>query len=219
MRRPEAFTRLRQLHRPVFESAEASAALRLSPTATATMLARLADDALVVKLRHGLWALPEAWGGRVDPLDVLPVITRPYPSYASMWTALSAHGMIEQVPRGVYGVSVDRARHVETSIGTFHLHAVTPALYGGMADATGARAGLATPEKSMFDTVYLLVAEKGRASLPEIDLPAGFDEDALFSWVDRITSRRLATLVDRNLHDLLRFASRPDDVQDEPAHL
>ncbi|MDA8282405.1 MAG: hypothetical protein M0Z42_03680, partial [Actinomycetota bacterium] len=199
MRPAEAYARLRAIRRPVFASAEAVAALGLDKTATAHHLIGLDRDGLVVKLRHGLWAIPEPFGGRVDPLEVLPMLTRPYPSYASLWTALAAHDMIEQIPRATYAVSLDRAREVPTSIGPFRIHAVTPGLYGGTEGGTEVRAGMATPEKALFDTVYLLVARTGHGSLPEIEIPDRFDVDTLYAWVDRIGSARWRTLTVRHL--------------------
>lgn len=202
MRLPEAYARLQRLRRPVFATSEATAALNLAPTATTMTLARLEEDGLVVRLRKGLWALPENLGGRVDPLEVLPILTRPFPSYASLWTALDAHGMIEQVPRSTHAVSLDRAREITTSIGTFRVHRIATELYGGTTGATASRAGVATPEKALFDAVYLLIARTGHGSLPEIEVPDDFDEEALSSWVDRIASPRWRTLTARYLATL-----------------
>lgn len=202
MRLPAAYARLQRLHRPVFATSEATATLELAPTATSMALARLEQDGLVVRLRKGLWALPENLGGRVDQLDVLPILTRPFPSYASLWTALDAHGMIEQIPRSTYAVSLDRAREITTSIGTFRIHRIASELYGGTAGATESRAGVATPEKALFDTVYLLIARTGHGSLPEIEVPDDFNVKALYSWVDRIASPRWRTLTIRALRAL-----------------
>ena len=202
MRPAEAFALLQGLHRPVFANAEAVAVLRLDKTAVAHALAGLARDGLIVKVRHGLWAIPDSYGGRVDPLNVLPMLTRPYPSYASLWTALVAHDMIEQIPRANYAVSLDRAREIPTSIGTFRVQRVAPSLYGGFEGATEVCAGVATPEKALFDTVYLLIARTGHGSLPEIEIPERFDTKVLYSWVDRIASARWRTLTIRYLTTL-----------------
>ena len=118
-------------------------------------------------------------------------------------------------------MSLDRAREITTSIGTFRVHRIAPELYGGMAGATESRAGVATPEKALFDTVYLLIARTGHGSLPEIEVPDDFDVEALCSWVDRITSPRWRTLtVAPSRHSAwpsgLR-AKHPADVCDVPA--
>lgn len=202
MRPTEAYARLQGLHRPVFANDEAGAVLRLEKSGVSHALADLARDGLVVKLRQGLWAIPDSYGGRVDPLNVLPMLTRPYPSYASLWTALAAHDMIEQIPRANYAVSVDRAREIPTSIGVFRTQRIAASLFGGFDGATEVRAGVATPEKALFDTVYLLIARTGRGSVPEIEFPDGFDENILYSWVQRIGSARWKTLTIRYLSAL-----------------
>lgn len=75
----EAYARLQRLHRPVFATSEATAALDLAPTATSMALGHLDQDGRVVGLRKGLWALPENLGGWVDLLDVLPDPDAPLP--------------------------------------------------------------------------------------------------------------------------------------------
>ena len=45
----------------------------------------------------------------------------------------------------------------------------------------GSRAGTATAEKALFDTVYLFIARTGHGSLPEIEVPDDFDVQALYS--------------------------------------
>jgi len=73
---------------------------------------------------------------------------------------------------------------------------VTPNLYGGFEDATEVRAGVATPEKALFDTVYLLIARTGHGSY-RIEMPDRFDTEVLYSWVNRIASARWRTLTIR----------------------
>lgn len=212
MRPPEAYARLQALHRPVLTNGEIAAAWGASESATTHALIRLEQDRLVRRLRHGVWAVPKEWGGTVDPLDALPVLTRPYPSYASMWTVLAAHGMIEQIPRSFFAVSLDRARHIPTTIGEFRVHAIHPALFGGMTDATGSLAGTAVPEKALFDTVYILAAHRaGHVSLPELTLTDGFDRSVLWEWVERIPTPRLRTITTRELERALASAEMRAD--------
>jgi hypothetical protein len=63
---------------------------------------------------------------------------------------------------------------------------------------------LATPEKALFDTVYVRAASGGRAYFPELSLPAGFKDRELEKWTGRIESARLRTLVLRRLEELER---------------
>jgi predicted transcriptional regulator of viral defense system len=113
--------------------------------------------------------------------------------------------MIEQIPRQVSVASLDRARRVSTAIGTYEIHHLAPGLFGGYggSEETGY---LATPEKTLFDTVYVRAAAGNRAYFPELSLPPDFDNAQLDEWTARIESARLRTLVSRRLREILRQA-------------
>ena len=204
MRSPEAYARLQSLYRPVLTNDEIATSWGTSGSATNHLLRGLEADGLVRRLRRGIWAVPRGWGASIDPLDALPVLTRPYPSYASLWTALSMHGMIEQIPRSFYAVSLDRARRITTSIGDFQISAIHPDLFGGMTGESGSRAGMASPEKALFDTVYVHTVHRlAHVSLPEVTLTEDFDPISMWAWVDRIASARLRTIVTGRLTQIL----------------
>lgn len=198
MRSAEAYARLRSVGRPILSSAEASVVWGQEESATTQALRRLADVGLVQRVRTGLWAVEQVH----DPLDAAYFLTRPYLSYGSMWTALFRHGLIEQIPRSTYVVSLDRAQTIATSLGQFVIHHIHPDLYGGTE-----RSGwhdLATPEKALFDTVYLLSARNGgQVTLPEVTLPDEFDQKVIDGWVERIPSRRLQTMTRTKIFRIL----------------
>lgn len=204
MKAADVFSRLQRLA-PIVTTSEAATTLNMSPTATVHALGRLASAGLVRSVRHGVWYVGL---GPIDTLTVLPVLTRPYPSYMSVWSALFNHGMIDQIPRAVYAVSMGRAKKVRSAGTTFDVHHMCPALFDGYSGATGTRAGVATPEKALFDTVYLLASRSADMSLPELELPDGFDAGAVWAWVELIEGRRLQTIVSRQLRQL--FASLAD---------
>jgi predicted transcriptional regulator of viral defense system len=200
MRTTDAYAQLQILGRPVLTTRDAAAVWGTTlPTAVRT-LTRLVSSELVVKLRQGIWQL-----GRVpvDPTFVLPVLTNPYPSYVSGWSALSRHGVIEQIPRGVFAVSLDRPKTIDTQLGQFQIHHVHPDLFGGFEGETGTRAGIACPEKALFDTVYLFSVRQGSVTLPELELSEDFDTGALDRWIDAIPSRRLRTMTAQSLARLI----------------
>ncbi|MFH1474443.1 MAG: hypothetical protein ABIG85_01140, partial [Chloroflexota bacterium] len=58
------------------------------------------------------------------------------------------HGMIDQLPREVSVASLDRARRITTTLGTFAIHHLPPELFGGWAETP--RGPVATPEKAIF---------------------------------------------------------------------
>jgi predicted transcriptional regulator of viral defense system len=205
MRASDAYAALEVLGRPVVTTSEAAVVWEAELSAATHTLSRLAQSGLVRRVRHGVWKVGP---GSVDPLDVLAVLTQPYPSYVSLWSALFEHGMIEQIPRSIYAASLDRSRTVETDAGEFRIHHVHPDLFGGFEGQTGVRSGTALPEKALFDTVYLLSTQSGSVTLPELELPAEFKESEVLRWIERVPSARLRTIVSRNLRRLLGVSSR-----------
>jgi predicted transcriptional regulator of viral defense system len=203
MRTTKAHADILRMRRPVVTTGEVAAWLGLPRYSASRLLLRLSRDGLVVKLRRGLWGI----GQRFDPLTIVPALTAPYPSYVSLWSALHYHGMIDQIPRDVYVVSVDRSKRIRTPVATYVVQHLDPALFGGYEPRNGAR--LATPEKALFDTVYLTrIRGRRRSSLPEIELPQGFDDAKVQHWVERIGSKRLRTLVGERIRDVLARAER-----------
>lgn len=169
-------------------------------------LARLADTGLITKIRHGLWHIGTA---RADPAVVLPVLTNPYPSYISGWSALSRQAMIEQIPRGIFAVSLHKAKIFDTAFDRYEIHHIQPDLFGGFTGGDGQRAGVATPAKALFDVVYLLSTRSGQVTLPELELPASFELAELDYWSGLVPSRRLRTLTSDNLGRLVTAAALP----------
>jgi predicted transcriptional regulator of viral defense system len=156
------------------------------------------EGGLARRLRRGLWALdPE-----IPPFALAPFLTAPFPAYVSFWSAFAHHQMIEQIPRQVSVASLDRARSIATTVGTYEIHHLAPELFGGF-EGSEDSGYLATPEKALFDAVYVRAASGARAFFPELSLPASFKDGELEEWTERIESARLRTLVSRRLGEVL----------------
>lgn len=198
MRSTDAYADLLRMGRPIVTTREAAARWQTEERTAGRRLRVLAEAGLVQRLRRGLWAMDMD----IEPFAVAPYLTAPYPAYVSLWTALSEHDMIEQVPRIITVASLDRARRITTSVGTYGIHHLAPEVFGGHSgsDRTGY---LATPEKALFDIVYIRAAAGSRAYFPELSLPPGFDQAELWQWTERIDSARLRTLVEQRLHETL----------------
>lgn len=203
MRTSDAYGDLLSLGRPVVETREAAARLATSLTNASRILRTGEEAGLVRRVRHGLWALQP----QTDPYVIAPYLTAPYPAYISLWSALAQHDMIEQIPAQVSVASLDRSKTVETTFGVFSIHHLAPELFTGF-EGTPERGYIATPEKALFDTVYVRAPRGARAYLPELTLPAGFDEHQLETWLGRIARPRLRTLVSRGLDAALAHADK-----------
>jgi predicted transcriptional regulator of viral defense system len=200
MRSIDALAALGTVGKSIITTAEASAVWRMDPASSSKTLSRLAASKLVQKVHQGVWSIG---GDAPDPFEVAPVLTRPYPNYVSMYSALFNHGIIDQIPRTIDLMSLGRPMKLETAVGVFTVHHLHEESFAGFIGQSAYRSGLATPEKALVDTVALLSVRSGVVTLPEIDLSADFDLDAMWAWVERISSRRLRTLTTRNLERLV----------------
>ena len=197
------YGKLRRLDRSVVTTSEAAALWQTSGRTAGRRLEAMDGGGLVRRLRRGLWSLdPE-----MPPFAVAPFLTAPFPAYVSFWSALARHQMIDQIPRQVSVASLDRARIVSTTVGNFEIHHLAPELFGGFAGSEES-GYVATPEKALFDTVYVRAASGARAYFPELSLPAGFKDRELEKWTERIESARLRTLVSRRLGEAVSAAQR-----------
>jgi predicted transcriptional regulator of viral defense system len=198
MRATDAYSDLLRMNRPIVTTREAAARWQAEQRTTSHRLRALEEAGLVRRLRRGLWALDPD----IESFVVAPFLTAPFPAYVSFWSALSHHGIIEQIPRQISVASLDRARRISTTAGTYAIHHLAPELFGGYhgSEETGY---LATAEKALFDAVYVRAAAGSRAFLTELSFPQNFDHDQIKKWTGRIESSRLRTLVSRRLCEVL----------------
>jgi predicted transcriptional regulator of viral defense system len=200
MNASEALRRLRALGCRVITTADAAAALKLRPDAASQTLRRLRATGLVHSLRRALWALGEL----PDQTSLVEYVTAPYPGYVSLHSALYLHGMIEQIPFILYVASLGRSASVQTAVGAFSIHHLPPELFGGFDHDADANVRLATPEKALFDLLYLSGTRSRRfRSLPELHLPRQFRIPRIRRWIRSIPSQRLRTLTARRLQQTL----------------
>lgn len=173
---------LRARSEPFFSTRDAAAVMGLSASATSRHLTGLASSGLIRHVRHGYWALDPT----ANALAYAGWVCAPLPSYVSLYSALYQHGIIEQIPRVIYVVSLGKTNLLETDLGHYSIHQVSPEVFGGYVEHNGIR--LATPEKAVFDTLYLARARGGRFSgLTEIEIPRGFDRRRLRAFAARIS--------------------------------
>jgi predicted transcriptional regulator of viral defense system len=185
---------------PVFETADVAAVLHMQTSAATMLLNRLARAGLMLRLRKGQWLLGDAPPNRYALAEY---VTAPFPSYVSLQSALYLHGMIDQIPTVVYLVSLARSQHITTSVAEYSVHHIAPELFDGF-EARPDGTKLATPEKALFDVIYL---SGGRtrvfARLPELELPAKFRRSHLEAWTKRIGSSRRRSMVETRIEAVL----------------
>lgn len=201
MKPASAYGDLLRLNRAVVTTREAAARWRTEQGTAGRRLRTMEEAGFVRRLRRGLWALDPD----IEAFVIPPYLTAPFPAYVSLWSALSHHDMIEQIPRQISVASLARTQRITTTVATYAIHHLASGVFGGYqgSEETGY---LATPEKALFDTVYVRAAAGSRAFFPELSLPPTFSGAEMKQWTDRIGSPRLRTLVSRRLRETLHSA-------------
>jgi predicted transcriptional regulator of viral defense system len=185
MNQIEALQRLRTLAAPVVESRDVAALLQVSATNATTILRRLARKGMIVHLSRGRWLVND----RVDRLALAELISAPYPAYISLQSALFHHGLIEQIPSVIYAVTPARPRRLRTPVGTLSFHRMPPELFKGFELSSRSDAKIATPEKALFDLIYLAPGRsRVFSTLPEITIPRRFQWQRLKEYATLVKS-------------------------------
>lgn len=195
MNQMEALQRLRALGTPMVESRDVAALLRISASNATTILRRLAKSGMITHLSRGRWLVNES----IDRLALPEMISAPYPAYVSMQSALFHHGLIEQLPSVIYAVTPARPHRIKTPLGTLSFHRMPPELCKGFEVSPRSNTKIATPEKALFDLLYLAPG-KSRvfATLPELTFPRRFQWQRLKEYTDLVKSPgRRAYIFDR----------------------
>lgn len=198
----EALQRLESLGMPGFETRDASALLHVPMHNASKILRRLENAGFMLRASRGRWLLARNLNRQVLP----ELLAAPYPAYISLQSALYHHGLIEQIPAVIYAVTIGRPRRIQTTAGTVSLHRVPPPLFAGFEVIGRDAVKMATPEKALFDVLYLA---PGRTrlftNLPELEIPQNF------RWKEL---RRYAALV-KSVSRRAFLERRIGQIQDE----
>jgi predicted transcriptional regulator of viral defense system len=185
MNQIEALQRLRTLAAPVIETRDLAALLRVSTSNATTILRRLAQTGMITHLSRGRWLLNE----KIDRLALPELISAPYPAYVSLQSALFHHGLIEQIPSVLYAVTPARPRRLQTPLGTISFHRMPPQLFKGFELEARSDAKVATPEKALFDMLYLAPGRsRVFSSQPELTIPPRFQWQRLKEYTKLVKS-------------------------------
>lgn len=182
-------------------TSQVAARLGTSLSVASRMLRKLEGRGLASNIRAGLWQIGDAVP---DRLAIASAVTAPAPAYVSFVSALSHHGIIDQLPRSVELASTGRPRTIRTRVADYVVHRVPPELFSGWIESNGAR--IATPAKALFDIAYGAAVRGKSPMVPELDLPPAFDSADVRRWLPRVRSTRLRTLTERAISSLLERA-------------
>ena len=188
---------------PVFSTAQVAESARVTVSNASRDLATLEKARIVTRVRRGLWAVPQH--PDFSPYAVVPhLFGKREVAYVSLLTALSLHGVIEQIPRVIQVVTHSKRPTLRTPVGTDEFHLLQSRLFGGYQPYNRTRSfDLATPEKALFDTLYLSTRKDRRFThLPEIELPDDFSGELVEAWGSKIDHTVLRTAVAKRWNTL-----------------
>jgi hypothetical protein len=110
----------------------------------------------LIRLRNGHYALAER---KITELTLFQIANLLYgPSYVSLETALSYHGIIPEAVVLIQSVATPKTYRVSTPLGEFQYRSLQPRLYLGyqlIPQAQGPAIRMANPEKAILDFLYL----------------------------------------------------------------
>jgi predicted transcriptional regulator of viral defense system len=171
MNQSQALANLRGQYVAAFTTRDTATLLSVSINAAAKLLKRLAAAGLVTRIMRGCWVIPDKFNRLC-----LPELVAGQAAYVSLQSALSYHGMIDQIPSAVYGITCGRGGVVSTPLGRVSLHHVRPEFFVGYETPTAIGwLKMATPEKAVVDILYLRMTSLGDfKGLPEVEWPKNF---------------------------------------------
>lgn len=199
MSKPSILEIITSARRPVFTTFEMVALSGRSASATTQALARLAKRGVVRKIRRGIWMI--AGDPRASALALVPYLFPENRAYVSFISALHLHGIVGQIPRIVTLASLAHSRTIVTSLGTYSVHRISPALFAGFHwyKDTGTFL-IAEPEKALVDSLYLSARKKRQyGHFPELDFPRSFSFRKAREWMERIPDGRIRKNVEGKL--------------------
>lgn len=196
----EAHAKILALKRPLIQTSDVAACLRINRSNASQILRRLAAEKLIIHIKRGIWAFSSV----TDPLLLPEYLTAPSPSYISLQTALYYHGMISQIPSITYAVSLARTRKYSTPCGTISIHHLDPAFFFGFENQGKENIKMAVPEKALLDLLYLsTVRSQWFKTLPELELSKKFQVKLAFAMIEKIPTSRLKTIVKTKFSGIL----------------
>lgn len=190
---------IKKLERPVFTTYEMSALSGCSLSCATQALNLLQKKGLVFKVYRGIWV--EAGSKNLSPYIVIPFLFPRHHAYVSFISALHLYGIIEQIPQVITVASTVHTKVIQTKIGTFSIHQITPSFFKGFDWYRGSGNFLiAEPEKALVDSLYLSARKKRQfGHFPELHFPKSFSFKKARQWAECISDFKIRSCVLKKL--------------------
>lgn len=195
---------IKQLHRPVFTTYELATLSGKSLSTTTQALNFLAREGLIFKIYRGIWG--EVGNEHLSPYVVIPFLLPRHRAYVSFISALHLYGIIEQIPQVITLASTAHTKIIDTKIGTFSIHRITPLFFDGFNWYKGTGNFLiAEPEKALVDSLYLSACKKKQLGyFPELHFPKSFSFKKVKEWIKKIPDSKISSYVQNKIEIILQ---------------
>lgn len=188
----DSYQKLKRLE-PLFFTKDAAAVLSITNNHAAIILSKLAKQKTVIHLARARWAYSDL----VDPLLLPNMLAFPMQAYVSLHSALYYRGMINQIPDTIYAISNGKTKIFETPLATISLHSINSYLFTGYEMIGKDCILMATPEKALFDTLYLQPAKSYLfKKLTELEIPENFNFKLFESWFKLVSNKSRRTMIE-----------------------
>ena len=125
------------------------------PSLCQETLSRWNRSGKIIMVAPGFYVLP---GETSDETDLFAIASRMYtPSFVSLESALSFHGLIPETVLSVTSVCTRKTRRINSPLCTFIYRSIQPEYFFGYEAKTGRnhRYLMASPERAVIDLLYL----------------------------------------------------------------
>lgn len=195
---------IRKLRRPVFSTAELTAASGKSASAAVQALSRLEKDGFIIKVCRGIWA--DSTNGRLSAYSIIPFLAPRHRVYMSFVSALHLHGIIEQIPQVITLAATIHTKTMHTRLGVFSIHQIAPSFFKGFDwyRKTGDFL-IAEPEKALVDCLYVSARRNNQfRHFPELHFSKTFDTVKAEGWAKAIPSPKIQRYVLTRLREVMK---------------
>ena len=149
--------------------------LNIKEKSLRTVIYRLSRRGVIRKLGGGWYSV---YGTIVTPEQIASQIY--HPSYLSLKTVLSKDGIINQIPRQIYSISLNKSYKIKIN-GVFLVYRqIKRELFFGFYQKENQY--IAYPEKALLDLLYFISRGIETVSFQELDL-SRLNRKKLFKWV------------------------------------
>lgn len=108
--------------------------------------------------------------------------------------------MIDQIPSTVFAITNEKTKLFDTPIATVSMHSINSFLFTGYEMIGKSCILMATAEKALFDTLYLMPAKSNLFKrLTEIEFPDHFNQALFKPWLKRVNNKSRRVMIEKML--------------------